>query len=115
MTKSALHMMAKSLVLDLSPYDITINAFAPGATITERTLLEDPDYQNAWSELIPNKKTAMPIDIANAALFLLSPDAGRITGQTLVIDGGWTAISPFPNFFDSLKNKVKEKRNPLSE
>src|SRR5690606_1736207 len=115
MTKSALHMMAKSLVLDLSPYDITINALAPGATITERTLLEDPDYQNAWSELIPNGQTAMPLDIALAALFLLSPDAGHITGQTLVIDGGWTAISPFPNSFDTLKNNVRQKRGPLSE
>ena len=115
MTKSALHMMAKSLVLDLSPYEITINALAPGATITERTLQEDPDYQNAWSELIPDGKTAMPVDIARAALFLLSPDAGHITGQTLVIDGGWTAVSPFPNSFDTLKNNVKAKRNPLSE
>lgn len=115
MTKSALHMMAKSLVLDLSPYDITINALAPGATLTERTLLEDPDYQSVWSELIPNRKTAMPLDIANAALFLLSPDAGHVTGQTLVIDGGWTAISPFPASLDALKNNAREKQNPLSE
>ena len=115
MTKSALHMMAKSLVLDLSPFDITINALAPGATITERTLLEDPDYQNSWSELIPDGKTAMPVDIAKAAMFLLSPDASHITGQTLVIDGGWTAVSPYPNSFHTLKNNVKQKRNPLSE
>lgn len=115
MTKSALHMMARSLVIDLSPYDITINALAPGATITERTLLEDPDYENCWRELIPNGKTAMPSDIANAALFILSPDAGHITGQTLVIDGGWTAVSPYPNSFDTLKNSIKQKRNPLSE
>jgi 3-oxoacyl-[acyl-carrier protein] reductase len=115
MTKSALHMMAKSLVLDLAPFDITINALAPGATITERTLLEDPDYENSWSELIPDGKTAMPVDIAKAALFLLSPDASHITGQTLVIDGGWTSVSPYPNTFDTLKNNIKEKRNPLSE
>jgi glucose 1-dehydrogenase len=115
MTKSALHMMAKSLVLDLSPFHITINALAPGATITERTLLEDPDYQNAWSELIPNGKTAMPADIATAALFLLSPDASHITGQTLVIDGGWTAVSPFPNSFDTHKSNVKGKKNPLPD
>lgn len=116
MTKSALHMMAKSLVLDLSPYDITINALAPGATITERTLLEDPDYETAWSELIPNRKTAMPIDVANAALFLLSPDASHITGQTLVIDGGWTAISPYPNSFDTLRdNDIKERDNTRPE
>lgn len=104
MTKSALHMMAKSLVLDLSPYDITINAIAPGATITERTLLEDPDYENSWKELIPNGKAALPADIANAALFLLSDDACHITGQTLVIDGGWTAISPYPHSFNGHSN-----------
>ena len=115
MTKSALHMMAKSLVLDLSPYDITINALAPGATLTERTLMEDPDYENSWRELIPNGKTAVPADIAKAALFLLSADASHITGQTLVIDCGWTAVSPFPTSFDTLKNNIKEKRNPLSE
>ena len=97
MTKSALHMMAKSLVLDLSPYDITINAIAPGATITERTLLEDPDYENCWKELIPNGKAAHPRDIASSALFLLSDNACHITGQTLVIDGGWTAVSPYPD------------------
>src|SRR5690606_26124385 len=62
MTKSALHMMARSLVLDLSPYDITINALAPGATVTERTLLEDPDYENSWGEVIPDGKAAMPAD-----------------------------------------------------
>lgn len=115
MTKSALHMMAKSLVLDLAPFDITINALAPGATITERTLLEDPDYQNSWSEVIPDGKTAMPIDIAKAALFFLSLDASHITGQTLVIDGGWTAISPYPNSFDILKNHMKDKRDSRAE
>lgn len=114
MTKSALHMMAKSLVLDLSPYDITINALAPGATITERTLLEDPDYENCWGELIPNGKAAIPGDIAKAALFLLSGDASHITGQTLVIDGGWTAISPYPNSINGLKHNLKEKENPKS-
>ena len=104
MTKAALHMMAKSLVLDLSRYGITINAIAPGATITERTLLEDPDYENKWKELIPNSKTAFPSDIAKATLFLLSEDANHITGQTLVVDGGWTAVGPYPNAANLSKN-----------
>lgn len=105
MTKSALHMMAKSLVLDLAGLDITINAIAPGATITERTLLEDPEYERKWSELIPDGKAAMPCDIAKTTLFLLSDDAAHITGQTIVIDGGWTALgqNPIPEII-----KVKE-------
>ncbi len=96
MTKAALHMMAKNLVLDLSPLGITINAIAPGATLTERTAVEDADYENTWSALIPKGKTAMPEDIANAALFLLSEEAAHITGQTLTVDGGWTCVAPYP-------------------
>jgi glucose 1-dehydrogenase len=92
MTKAALQMMAKSLVLDLAPYDISINAISPGATLTERTSREEPDYEHYWSQLIPRKKVARPIDIANAALFLVSEEAAHITGQTLVVDGGWSSI-----------------------
>ena len=104
MTKAALNMMAQSLVLDLSPYDITINAIAPGATVTERTLLEDPDYAACWGSLIPNGRTARPTDVAKAALFLMSAEAGHITGHTLVVDGGWTAVSPYPQAFAGLNS-----------
>jgi 3-oxoacyl-[acyl-carrier protein] reductase len=92
MAKAALHMMAKSLVLDLSPYNITINTLAPGATLTERTMEEEPDYEGFWKVLIPEGKIAVPNDVAKAALFLLSEDASHITGQTLVIDGGWSSV-----------------------
>lgn len=115
MTKSALHMMARSLVLDLAPHDITINALAPGATITERTLLEDPDYENSWREVIPDGKAAMPADIAKAALFLLSPDASHITGQIVAVDGGWTATAPYPNALLALKSKINEKPGSLTD
>ena len=96
MTKSALHMMARSLVLELSPYNISINVVAPGATITERTLLEGQDYEKSWSDVIPKGRAAFPKDIANASLFLLSSESEHITGQTLIIDGGWTSTSPYP-------------------
>lgn len=95
MTKAGLEMLAKNLVVDLSPYKITINAIAPGATITERTT-EDLEYEKIWSELTPMGRPANVEDIANAALFLVSPLSRHITGQTLVIDGGWTSVSPLP-------------------
>ena len=95
MSKAALEMLAKTLVLELSPFHITVNAIAPGATRTERTL-SDPDYENTWSRITPIGKPASTEDIAHAALFLVSPQAGHITGQTLVIDGGWTSVSPSP-------------------
>ncbi len=96
MSKAALRMMAKSLVVELSPYHITINALAPGATLTERTLLEDEDYVATWSKLIPLNKIGSTQDMAKTALFLVSDDASHITGQTLLVDGGWTSVSPLP-------------------
>ncbi|MGL6266354.1 MAG: SDR family NAD(P)-dependent oxidoreductase, partial [Chitinophagaceae bacterium] len=53
MTKAAIEMMARNLVIELSPFKITINAIAPGATLTERTLSTDPEYDKTWSALTP--------------------------------------------------------------
>ena len=94
-TKSGLEMLAKNLVVELSPYNISVNAVAPGATLTERTLTYE-DYINAWSAITPMGRPATVNDIANAVLFFLSPASRHITGQSLVIDGGWTSVSPAP-------------------
>jgi len=94
-TKAAVEMLAKTLVIELSPLNIRVNAIAPGATRTERTL-QDPDYEAKWAGVTPLRKPASPLDIANAALFLVSPQAGHISGQTLVVDGGWSSTSPTP-------------------
>jgi 3-oxoacyl-[acyl-carrier protein] reductase len=58
--------------------------------------MHDSTYENTWSRITPIGKPASTQDIAQAALFLVSPQAGHITGQSLVIDGGWTAVSPSP-------------------
>lgn len=97
MTKAGLEMLAKNLVIELSPHGITINTVAPGATLTERTLAEDPTYAKTWSAITPMGRPAISEDIANAALFLLSPHSGHITGQSLIVDGGWTSVSPLPD------------------
>jgi 3-oxoacyl-[acyl-carrier protein] reductase len=95
MTKAGLEMLAKNLVCELSEHKITVNAIAPGATLTERTN-EDAEYEKIWSGITPLGRPANVEDIANAALFLVSPSAKHITGQTLIIDGGWTSVSPSP-------------------
>ncbi|MGN6265039.1 MAG: SDR family NAD(P)-dependent oxidoreductase [Ginsengibacter sp.] len=95
MTKAALEMLAKNLVIEISKYKINVNAIAPGATLTERTL-SDAGYANTWSRLTPMGRPASVTDVANAALFLVSDEAKHITGQTLIVDGGWTCISPSP-------------------
>src|SRR5690349_17708682 len=63
MTKAALEMLAKNLVVELSPYKITVNAIAPGATLTERTL-NDHEYEKTWSRITPLGKPATTKDIA---------------------------------------------------
>lgn len=97
MTKAGIEMLARALALELGQYGVTINAIAPGATLTERTALELPDYAGTWGKMVPTGKASTPEDIANTALFLLSPGASQITGQTLVVDGGWTTTSPTPD------------------
>lgn len=95
MSKAALEMLAKNLVLELSNHKINVNTIAPGATLTERTL-HDPGYREVWSRITPMGRPATVTDIANTALFLVSDKAKHITGQTVIVDGGWTCISPSP-------------------
>lgn len=95
MTKAAIEQLAKNLVIDLSPFQININTIVPGATLTERTL-QDEEYIETWSRITPLGRPATVQDIANAALFLVSPLSRQITGQSLIIDGGWTSVGVSP-------------------
>jgi 3-oxoacyl-[acyl-carrier protein] reductase len=95
MTKAALEALARNLSLEMAPLGITVNAVAPGATATPRTL-SDPEWEAAWAEATPDGKVATAADVAAAALFLLSDAAAHVTGQGLVVDGGWTAMGAVP-------------------
>ncbi|NHF58933.1 SDR family oxidoreductase [Flavobacteriaceae bacterium TP-CH-4] len=96
MTKAALRMFAQNLAYELGRYDITVNAIAPGATLTERTEMEQPDYEGIWGKLNPNGRVGRPEDIAKTCLFLLSDEAAHINGQTIPVDGGWTTAGKYP-------------------
>lgn len=95
-TKAAIQHLAKSMAFELGPHGITVNAIAPGAIVTERTVSDDPDFATHWAGATPTGRVGTVEDVAAAALFLASPDAGQITGQTLYVDGGWTLPSPVP-------------------
>jgi len=95
-SKAGLRMMARSLAYELGAYAITVNAIAPGATLTERTAQETADYEQDWRSVTPNRRVTHVEDIAAAALFLCSEGARHINGQTLIVDGGWTNYSPLP-------------------
>lgn len=95
-TKAGIRMMAKIIALEVGHYGITANAICPGATLTERTLHDDPDYEKNWASVTPNRRVGHVEDIVAAAFYLASPEACHVTGQTLVVDGGWTIHSPLP-------------------
>jgi glucose 1-dehydrogenase len=95
-TKAGIRMMAKTIALEVGRYGITVNAISPGATLTERTLHDDPDYERNWASVTPTGRVGYVEDVVAAALYLASPEARHVTGQTLVVDGGWTLQSPLP-------------------
>jgi 3-oxoacyl-[acyl-carrier protein] reductase len=95
-TKAGIIHMARVLALELGEYGITVNAICPGATLTERTASEDPGYAAKWAAVSPNGRVGEVADIVAAALFLASPSARHMTGQTIQVDGGWSLRSPTP-------------------
>lgn len=96
MTKAAIVHLAKVLAVELGGYGITVNSICPGATVTERTLKNEPDYAEKWEAVSANRQVGRVEDIAQTALFLASDGARHITGQTIIVDGGWTITSPIP-------------------
>ena len=77
--------------LELAAYGITVNAIAPGFFVTNigGGHAHNPDVQAALAKDIPMHRVGFPDDIKTLALFLASPACEYITGQEIVIDGGW--------------------------
>ncbi len=78
----------RSAALELAPWNITINAVMPGNIWTEGMEGNGDGYVKAMQASIPMRRLGSVDDIANAVLFFSSEEAGYVTGQTLVVDGG---------------------------
>ncbi len=90
--KGAVMSLTRQMALDYAREKITINAIAPGVIFTNMTKdsLSSKEATDAILRKIPIGRIGTSQDIANAALFLASNESSYITGQTLVVDGGWT-------------------------
>jgi 3-oxoacyl-[acyl-carrier protein] reductase len=90
-SKGALVGLTRALARECGPDGITVNAVAPGAFPTAAEAIHpDPEgYSASVLEKQAIKRRGVPADIANAVLFLSAPEASFITGQLLVVDGGW--------------------------
>jgi gluconate 5-dehydrogenase len=91
--KGGLALLCKQLAAEWAPHRINVNVVAPTFVRTQQVahMLSDPNFYNALVARIPLGRIAEPDDVRNAVLFLVSPAASFITGQTLYLDGGITA------------------------
>jgi len=88
-TKGGMNGMTRALALELAPKKITVNVVAPGAIDTPGAKSTEEVAEQTVAE-IPAKRMGTPEDIANAVVFLASDRSDYITGQVIVVDGGWT-------------------------
>jgi NAD(P)-dependent dehydrogenase (short-subunit alcohol dehydrogenase family) len=90
-SKGALVNLTRELALDLGPYNINVNAVAPGVIETEMTegMLSDEKTKEGLLSNIPYGRVGRPEDIASAVSFLADDESEYVTGQILAVDGGW--------------------------
>lgn len=93
MTKAAISHLTRCLAVEWGQYNITVNAVAPTFINTPGTAeaLQDDTFRADVLSRIALGRIGEPMEVASAVVFLASPAASLITGDTLLIDGGWTA------------------------
>lgn len=95
-SKGGIEMFTKEAAVELGQYGICVNCIAPGSIESQRTRQEDPDYAGTWSKLTPLGRVGTAADIAPVVVFLASPAASFISGQTIWIDGALFTRAPWP-------------------
>ena len=89
-TKAAILQFTRMVALEWAPHGIRVNAIAPGAVPTDLNadVMAVPELRQAILARIPLGQMGTPTDVAGVALFLASPAADYLTGQTIFVDGG---------------------------
>lgn len=90
-TKAAQIGLVRTWAMELGKHGITVNAVAPGPIVTDMftdVVPEESDKAEAIAQSLPVKRLGRPEDVSRAVMFLLSPDNGFVTGQSLFVCGG---------------------------
>lgn len=90
-SKAGVIMATKSLAVEWAPHGIRVNAIAPGYMRTDMTApyIADPSLGGVWLDLTPMKRAGDPHELGGAVVYLASDASSFMTGQTLVVDGGY--------------------------
>ena len=93
MTKAAINHLTRCLAVEWAKYNIAVNAVAPTFIFTPGTkeYLEDEKSKENVIANIPLGRIGEPLEVAGVVVFLASSAASMITGEVMLIDGGWTA------------------------
>lgn len=96
--KAGVEMLTKNAALELTQYNIRVNAILPGliSTPLTKSLTDVEAIAEAYKERIPMRRPGDPDEIAGPALFLVSDDASYVNGASLIVDGGW-AVTGYPD------------------
>ena len=93
--KAAVIMITKSLAVEWAPHGIRVNALAPGYMITPPVIelqKEDPERWKFWMSRVPMGRAGDPTELQGAVIYLASDASSYMTGNILVIDGGYTCL-----------------------
>jgi NAD(P)-dependent dehydrogenase (short-subunit alcohol dehydrogenase family) len=89
-SKAAVHQLTKSLAAEWAPYNVRVNALAPGYVKTAMAPVDRPEFRQHWIEDAPMKRFAMPEELGPSLVYLASDASSFMTGSVLVVDGGYT-------------------------
>lgn len=87
-SKAAQLGFIRTAAMELAPRKITINAVLPGNIVTEGLIEMGQEYMDGMAATVPLRRLGSVADIGNAALYFATEEAGYVTGQTLIVDGG---------------------------
>ncbi len=92
-SKAGVSAFTRTLAVEWAPYHVQVNAVGPGYIRTKLTepLFANPEWVDRVTRRIPSARTGEVDDLIGTILFLSSPASDYLTGQTLFVDGGWTA------------------------
>lgn len=92
-SKGGIIAMTEALAVELAPFNIRVNAIAPGMIETAmiESVKQDPKAMEAMLAHVPMHRPGKPEEVSNLVLFLVSDESSYMTGSTVVIDGGWLA------------------------